>query len=145
MLAYALMIIHVVICLEIFAVNQMNKVVKMKPVLLVQMDFVRTQVIHSNCWKIDIIIVIPFVLIVFFQFTFLTSKLWAWQTGNWHKEIFESRPGKYWKPVDDNAGRRFDIKLPFIVNLNVITWWVQLYCINVYIWNDKRHVSSSFC
>ena len=46
---------HVVTSLGILAVNQMNKVAKMKLVFLVQMNLARTQVIHNNSSKEDII------------------------------------------------------------------------------------------
>ena len=49
---------HVVTSLDILAVNQMNKVAKMKLVFLVQMDLARTQVNHISELKEHIIALI---------------------------------------------------------------------------------------
>ena len=52
---YVRMSTHVVTSLGILAVNQMNKVAKMKLVFLVQMDLARTQVNHISELKEHII------------------------------------------------------------------------------------------
>ena len=51
---YVHMTTHVVTTLGILAVNQMNKVAKMKLVFLVRMNLARTQVIHNDSSKEEI-------------------------------------------------------------------------------------------